>query len=51
MVVQLPPKPSFVIAVVAAGIIAMTHDQVQVRYSVKELALRLVFAFVAANRP
>ena len=40
---------SFVVAVVAAGIIAMTHEQVQVRYSVKELAPRLVFAFVAAN--
>ncbi|MCI0690286.1 MAG: hypothetical protein L0Y54_24060 [Sporichthyaceae bacterium] len=40
---------SFVLAVLAAGIIAMTYEQVQVRYSIKELAPRLVFAAVAAN--
>lgn len=40
---------SFVIAVLAAGIIAMTYEQVQVRYSIKELAPRLVFAAVASN--
>src|SRR5262249_45610661 len=40
---------SFVLAVLAAGIIAMTYDQVQIRYSIKELAPRLVFAAVAAN--
>jgi hypothetical protein len=40
---------SFVLAVLAAGIIAMTYEQVQIRYSIKELAPRLVFALVAAN--
>jgi hypothetical protein len=40
---------AFIVAVLAAGIIAMTYDQVQVRYSIKELAPRLVFAAVAAN--
>jgi hypothetical protein len=40
---------SFVLAVLAAGIIAMTYEQVQIRYSIKELAPRLVFAAVAAN--
>jgi hypothetical protein len=36
-------------AVIAAGIVAMTYQSVQIRYSVKELLPRLVFATVAAN--
>jgi hypothetical protein len=39
---------SFVLAILAAGIIAMTHGGFQVRYHVKDLAPRLVVGFVAA---
>ena len=40
---------AYVLAIVAAGIVAMTHETVQVRYSIKDLLPRLVFAAVAAN--
>ena len=40
---------SFVLFVIAAGIITMTYGPVQVRYSIKELAPRLIVGFVAAN--
>jgi len=40
---------AYVLALVVAGIIAMTYESVQVRYSVKELAPRLIVGFVAAN--
>jgi hypothetical protein len=39
----------YLLAVIAAGIVAMTYQSVQIRYSVKELLPRLVFATVAAN--
>jgi hypothetical protein len=39
----------YILAVLAAGVVAMTHETVQVRYAVKDLAPRLVFAAVAAN--
>jgi hypothetical protein len=39
----------YVLAVIAGGVLAMTHETVQVRYSIKELAPRLVFAAIAAN--
>lgn len=40
---------AFVLAIVAAGAIGMTHGTLQIRYQVKDLTPRLVFAFVAAN--
>jgi hypothetical protein len=39
----------YLLAVVAAGVLAMTHESVQIRYSIKELSPRLVFGFIAAN--
>lgn len=39
----------FVLAVVTAGILAMTSDGVETRYTVKDLAPRLVVSLVAAN--
>jgi hypothetical protein len=39
----------FVLAVIAAGVLVMTHETVQVRYGVAELGPRLVVAFIAAN--
>jgi hypothetical protein len=39
----------YVLAVLAAGVLAMTHETLQVRYAVKDLAPRLVFAAIAAN--
>jgi len=38
----------FGLAVVAAGAIAMTHGSVQIRYELKDLLPRLVFAFIAS---
>ena len=40
---------SFVLAIVAAGVTVMTRETLQVRYGIRELAPRLVIAFVAAN--
>jgi hypothetical protein len=40
---------AFVLAIVAAGAIGMTHGTFQIRYQVKDLLPRLVFAFVASN--
>lgn len=37
---------AFALAIVAAGLTAMTHGTVQVRYEVKDLLPRLVFGFV-----
>jgi hypothetical protein len=39
----------YVLAIVAGGALAMTYETVQVRYSIKELAPRLVFGLIAAN--
>lgn len=39
----------FGLAVVVAGAIGMTHGSVQLRYEIKDLVPRLVFAFVASN--
>jgi hypothetical protein len=39
----------FVLAVITAGITVMTHDTLQVRYGVGELAPRLVLGWIAAN--
>ncbi|HEY7224681.1 MAG TPA: conjugal transfer protein TrbL family protein [Micromonosporaceae bacterium] len=39
----------YVIAIVAGFAIAMTHETVQSRYAVKDIAPRLVFGVVAAN--
>jgi hypothetical protein len=39
----------YILAVVAAGVVAMTYETVQVRYGVKELAPRLVLGALAAN--
>lgn len=39
----------YILAVIAAGVIGMTHGTVQIRYQVKDLLPRLVFGFVAAN--
>src|SRR5689334_8328426 len=39
----------FVLAVLAAGIVVMTHHSVQIRYGVGDLAPRLEVGFVAAN--
>lgn len=40
---------SFVLAIIAAGAIGMTHGTFQVRYEVKDLIPRLVFGFVISN--
>ncbi|GAA3741979.1 hypothetical protein GCM10022225_26890 [Plantactinospora mayteni] len=40
---------AFVLAIIAAGAIAMTHGTFQIRYQAKELLPRLVFGFVASN--
>jgi hypothetical protein len=40
---------AYVLAIIAAGIVAMTHETVQVRYSVKDLLPRVVLGAVAAN--
>jgi hypothetical protein len=39
----------FVLAIIAAGAIAMTHGTFQIRYQAKDLLPRLVFGFVIAN--
>jgi hypothetical protein len=39
----------YVLGIVAAGVVAMTHETVQVRYSIKELLPRVVLGGVAAN--
>lgn len=39
----------FVLLAIVGGIIVMTHETVQTRYSVKEIAPRLVVAVIAAN--
>ncbi|MHB8449072.1 MAG: hypothetical protein ACYDAQ_01155 [Mycobacteriales bacterium] len=39
----------FVLLVIAGGITVMTHETLQTRYSVKEIAPRLVVAGIAAN--
>jgi hypothetical protein len=40
---------AYLLAIIAAGIVAMTHETVQVRYSVKDLLPRVVLGAVAAN--
>jgi hypothetical protein len=40
---------AFVLVIIAAGAIGMTHGTFQIRYQVKDLIPRLVFAFVIAN--
>jgi hypothetical protein len=39
----------YVLAIIAAGIVAMTHETIQVRYSIKDLLPRVVLGAVAAN--
>src|SRR5438034_570223 len=39
----------FVLAIITAGITVMTHQTVQIRYSVSELLPRLVVGWIAAN--
>jgi hypothetical protein len=46
---QLAANACMGLAVMAAGILAMTHGSVQDRYTVKDLLPRLVIGFVAAN--
>jgi hypothetical protein len=40
---------AFVLLILAGGLLVMGHETVQTRYSVKEIAPRLVVAFLAAN--
>jgi hypothetical protein len=40
---------AFVFAVIAAGVIAMTHGTFHVRYQAKDLLPRLVFGFIASH--
>jgi hypothetical protein len=40
---------AFVLAIIAAGAIAMTHGTFQIQYQAKDLLPRLVFGFVASN--
>jgi hypothetical protein len=40
---------AYVLAIIAAGVVAMTHETIQVRYSVKDLLPRVVLGAVAAN--
>jgi hypothetical protein len=39
----------FVLSIIAAGVLVMTHETLQVRYGIGELGPRLVVAFIAAN--
>jgi hypothetical protein len=39
----------FVLAIITAGVVAMTHGSVQAQYGVRELLPRLVFGFVASH--
>jgi hypothetical protein len=39
----------FVLLIVAGGVLVMSHETVQTSYGVKEIAPRLILAFVAAN--
>src|SRR6266545_4598570 len=39
----------FILAIITAGITVMTHETVQIRYGVGELAPRLVVGWIAAN--
>jgi hypothetical protein len=40
---------AYVLAIIAAGIVAMTHETIQIRYSIKDLLPRVVLGAVAAN--
>src|SRR6266545_4464765 len=40
---------AFVLAIIVAGAVSMTHGTFQIRYEVKDLIPRLVFGFVASN--
>ena len=40
---------AYLLAIIAAGIVAMTHETIQVRYSIKDLLPRVVLGAVAAN--
>ena len=40
---------AYVLGIIAAGIVAMTHETIQVRYSIKDLLPRVVLGAVAAN--
>jgi hypothetical protein len=40
---------SFVLAIITAGITVMTHESIQIRYGVGELAPRLVVGFIASH--
>lgn len=46
---MLVVNAAFVLAIIAAGAIAMTHGTFQIRYQAKDLLPRLVFGFVIAN--
>jgi hypothetical protein len=46
---SLVVNAAFVLAIIAAGAIGMTHGTFQIRYEVKDLLPRLVFSFVASN--
>jgi len=39
----------FVLAVITAGVTVMTHETVQIRYGIGEVAPRLVFGWIASN--
>jgi len=40
---------AYVLAIIAAGAVAMTHGTFQIRYQAKDLIPRLVFAFIISN--
>jgi hypothetical protein len=46
---QMIVNVGFVLAIITAGIVVMTHETVQIRYGIGELAPRLVVGFIAAN--
>ena len=46
---SLVVNASFILAIVVAGVIGMTHGSVQIRYDTKDLVPRLVFAFVIST--
>jgi len=46
---QMVVNTGFILAIITAGITVMTHESIQVRYGIGDLAPRLVVGFVASN--
>jgi len=46
---QVAANAIYVLVILAAGVLVMTHETVQIRYGIGELAPRLVIGLIAAN--